>query len=321
MFDFKKLFPKANPAVQVEAVRPMVVKIADGTTRTVEPGDRFEVLPDDIGGFEPGDLRVLARPSEPIMEDPTPKRPATLPPPERWKPLAQCFADWWDINERFRVGKQHLELLRTARIEFFGTDADLGRTQGAGKALVHRWNENADQANHNVVVTNYVHDLDDPKFRKISQFHHNALIAAEDHLEELRSTFGLKIQRLHLECGNCRMKSAAALTEVTTELRQTGIDLFSLRLAPLELHPSKILQLYAGSAICQKYAFHHDPSVSGTCFGGYDESGSLRIYVDDGVPAIAGGMLSDLERTAELEPLLAAGRKELAKAQKVSQAA
>ena len=106
------------------------------------------------------------------------------------------------------------------------------------------------------------------------------------------------------------------LQEIIGEVREIGLALFSVRVAALELHPSKIMQLYQGSALCQKYGVHSDPSLSGLCSAGYAPDGSLRTYIEDSVVSIAGGLFSDAERTAVLRPLLIEGRKELAKAQK-----
>ena len=318
MFDFKNIFPspsKPNRSIQIK--NDIVVRLADGTTRHCSAGETVEVTHRDSLGLDPNDFAFLDKETrEPIQIDKAPERPEAAPLPARWEQLPNCFADWHNLNEKFRVAGLHKKLITESRVKVFGTPHSIGNPSGDVATLI---TANAmfgrgmnPQSNSREIR------LDDPFVQAQEREFQRAEKNALDHLEELRNTYSLPLQRLHLACGNARLDSVESLTAITQEIRAIGLELFSARVAALELHPQQVARLYAGSSLFVKYATHTDPHICGTAFAGYDASGNIRTYVDDEVVSIAAGLLSDIDRTSELAPLLAEGRKELSKAQKVA---
>ena len=130
--DITKLFPKKprRPNVKVRFKTAMVYRATDGTSRTAEEGDEVELLYADYTNFEPGDLELLNagdKKNEPVVPDPTPERPATLPAPEAWKNLPPCFTEFHDLTEKCRVASEHIDLIHAKRLEVFnGVNLRLG---------------------------------------------------------------------------------------------------------------------------------------------------------------------------------------------------
>ena len=318
MFDFKNIFPSpSKPNRKIQLTNDIVVRLADGTTRHCSAGETVEVTHRDALGLDANDFAFLDKETrEPIQFDKAPERPEPAPLPARWEQLPKCFADWHAMNQKFVVAAEHRKLITDARIKTFGTASSLGNPQeNVGTILGF---ELTSAKGMNTHVTRREIRLDDPAVIAQEREFQRAEQNAHDHLEELRNTYSLQLQRLHLACGNARIDSVEKLSAITQEIRTIGFELFSKRVAALELHPQQVARLYAGSSLYVKYAVHNDPHICGTAFAGYDASGNIRTYVDAEVSEIAGGMLSDIDRTAELAPLLAEGRKELSKAQKIA---
>jgi hypothetical protein len=319
MFNFTEIFPTpSKPHRQVKILNDIVVRLADGTTRHCSAGETVEVTHEAAKGLDPSDIAFIGTiDREPIQITKSPERPDPAPLPEAWQKLPKCFSDWWALNEKFRVAAIHRRLITEARISVFGTASSLNNpSENVGTILGFELAES--KRGHNTVVTKREIRLDDPAVQQQEREFLQAEFAALDHMKDLSHTYGLTLQKLHLACGQARLDSVEALSAITQEVRSIGFELFSKRVQALELHPQQVARLYAGSALFMKFAVHHDPSVSGTCSAGYDPSGNIRIYVDADVSEIAGGMLSDIDRTAELAPLLAEARKELTKAQKLA---
>ena len=180
MFDLKKLFPKsaAEPLTIAEALRDFCF---EGTH--VAKGSKIELSAKELANFGGSDIKILSRPAEPQVIDPTLPRQEPDPAPERWKSLPECFSQWWDIDQKFKVARKHLDLLAEARVNAFGTDTDLFASTATylgsdgvtsiGTRFVHvnKVHENSDRNNQNISISQYRHDLDSPEFRKLVGFH------------------------------------------------------------------------------------------------------------------------------------------------------
>jgi hypothetical protein len=322
MFNFSQIFPSTKkPNRRVRAKRSMIMKLASGETTTVAAGDEFEITHDEASKLDSGDvvfLDPINKPEPPKIE-PAPERPEPRPAPEAWAKLPACFTEWHNLNERFRVALEHGRLIVEKRVEIFGTTTSIGDPEGSAATLLVLRMKPFERGG-GTVFTNKIR-LDDEQVRLQDAALNSAAKKAADHLEELRRDYTLKLQKLHLQCGWERLSTADQATKLARQVRQIGIDLFSMRVAALELHPGQVARLYNGSALFQKYGMVQDAPVRNVCFAGHDESaGTMRTYIDDAVSSIASFMLSDLRQLDALEPLFAEGHRELTKAKKAAAA-
>lgn len=318
MFNFAEIFPKqSKPNRQIKVINDIVIKLADGTTRHCSAGEIVEVTHRDSLGLDTNDFAFLDKETrEPIHTVKAPERPSPAPLPDRWDTLPECFSKWHEINEKFATAAAHKRLITEARIRTFGTANSLGNPSGDVSTLIavnvtFGKGKGINSNSRELRIDSPEVIAQEREFQRVENY-------AADHMQELVSTYAIAIQKLHLECGYARLNSCDQLTKITTEIRAAGLALFTHRIKALELHDSQVHRLYCGSALFQKYGTVNDPYVSGLSSAGYSSSGVIIQYVDDTVPAIAGGCLYDLQRIAELAPLLAEARKELAKAQKVA---
>lgn len=319
MIDFKRLFPKQEPKVTIRIKREMMI---DG--QPVPAGTTISVPLTTARGLDGVDCEFISDTAAPKISDPTAPRPDVQPAPAAWQNLPKCFTEWHDTMERFRVALEHICILREDRINIFGTDALLvgngghgAGGDGGGKVLVNNAKTGL-RIGGSIYIHSQIHDLDSPVFQKLANFHESARLAADEHLAELRKTFNLKLQSLHLECGQHRLAGVEEIEKLILEIRAIGIELFGMRVAALELAPRKIHDLYSGSALFLKYGIIQPPIIPGICSGGFDFEGAQRIYVEDGPISIASGVFRDIEQIAELNPLLAEGKRELAAARKAA---
>lgn len=320
MFDFATIFPKnKKPNRRVKARRGMIMQLADGTTRPVTAGEELEITAEEAAKLDNLDvvfLDPLAKPEPPKIE-PAPERPAVRPAPAEWSALPDCFRDWWNLNERFKVASEHGRLIVQKRVQIFGTTNSITDPQASAATLLVFRLQPAERGGG--IIHNHTVRLDDEQVILQDKELNYAAKRAAEHLEELRRDYTLKLQKLHLECGWHRLTSADQVTKIARQVRQCGYDLFALRVAALELHPAQVARLYNGSALFLKYGTAQDAPVRNVRFAGLDEAtGEMRQYLEDDVRSIATFALRDLKMLAELEPLLAEGRRELAKAKKAA---
>ena len=236
MFNFAEIFPKqSKPNRQIKVINDIVIKLADGTTRPCSAGEIVEVTHRDSLGLDTNDFAFLDKETrEPITIDKAPERPAPAPLPARWEQLPKCFADWHAMNQKFVIAAEHRKMITTARIKTFGTASSLGNPQeNVGTILGF---ELTSAKGMNTHVTRREIRLDDPAVIAQERAFQIAENAALDHQKELHATYGLQLQKLHLACGNSRLDSVEALTAITSEIRAIGFELFSKRVAALELH-------------------------------------------------------------------------------------
>lgn len=313
--DFGKIFPSSKkPAVTIRTKRPMILKV-DGSSGHVPAGAEVTISHHDFSQLERSDYELVTSSVPKIdVADPTPARPEPEEPPVAWKTLPDCFTEFFSIAAQIAVAREHIELIRAKRKEIFGT-ASIDFEGGEGVILAGAFSA---APRENPISTLRPINLGDPVNQKLARFLNVAEANATDHLERLKETRNLPMQRLFLECGKHRIDAAEELQLLLQELANVGFEMFSLRLQALGLAQHQVAKLFPGSADFVRYANQPPAYLGGICFGGYDSGGTVRRFSDLPVESSASHLLRDRERLAELKPLLVQARKELAKALKAS---
>lgn len=305
----------ASRIVKIRTRRAMVLKI-EGETQHVDAGLEIDLPLDQVRSLDKDDFTMLSKLSALDVPDPSPARGEPSPMPERWASLPESFAQYWLVSEQFRAAQNHIAAIKAKRIEIFGFDLRIGRND-AGTILGGSITFPSDDRNKNVFTTLKPIDLDDPSLRAQERYLTTAETQAEDYLQRLRETKFTTLQQTYFDCGQHLIQRTDILNTMVQELDKIGIGIFSTRVAALGLSDSVTSKLYGGSADFMKY-HKTAPSVRGLAFGGHGDDGTQITYVDQPLPSIAGHLLRIEERIQELEPLLAEGRKELAKVRKAA---
>lgn len=316
--NFSKIFPKAEKApVQVKALRDMRMSI-DGINRHVERGEEITLDRKVFDQMDRDDFELLSAttPSAPPILDPSPERPEPLPLPARWESLPPVFHKFHECAEKVRIAREHINLIRDKRYEIFGVHADFA--DATGTHLVGGMAFPSDRSNKNIISTVRPIDFDDPKNRQVDAFLSKSARVAEAHLAELLEKTSLPQQKRYLECGNCYITATEELRGIIDELEGIGYQLFSTRVAALGLGEYQNRRLFYQSSDHIKYANHGTCQPQGLTSAGYDEHGRLRVFCDLQITTMASHLLTTLSRLADLRPLLAEGKRELAKARKAT---
>jgi hypothetical protein len=332
-FDFKNIFGigTTQPPAKIRTKRTMSIAPLGEANRHVESGSEIVVSFETLRQLDPGDFDMLDS-GRAVVEvaDPVPPRQEARPLPARWEELPSCFAHYWTLAEEFRTARSHVSEIIAARVEILGTNIELSRvkfTTGqddiggfilAGSTM-HANPRMGDAGG--LISTVKPIDTADPTLRKLDRLLTLGEDAARDFYERLVGTKEITLQKAFLACGQHRLTVADELRVLLDELANIGFDLFQARTAALGLADYQIRRLYHGSADFLRFADH------GTAVGGFKRSAGLDansqpiIYSDEPVSSQAGWSLQMSDRLSELHPLLTEGRKELAKARKVSAAA
>ena len=316
ILNLQKLFPKTSPDIEVVSTRSMVVTVASGETKTVSPGDRFFVSKAELARYERGDLLVQGKPaSTSKLVDPTPPRPTPTPAPEAWRELPKCYTEWHQLNDRFRCLRQHIRNINQTRVTLFGSAISFAALQGGASAIGMRFVEGrTPQENHQILTTNL--DFNCPKTVHNDRCLTAAHDAASDELVRLTQKSEVTLQKLFLECGNCRIRNSETLQSIIDELGEIGLNIFRSRVAPLGLSEHHLRGLFYGSADYALYV--HPPAYSGGMCVLRCVDGLTELYGDEAPPQQACHMLRETARLAELKPLLVDARKALARTLKLA---
>lgn len=313
--NFDKIFPRASkPAVTITTRRTMQLTV-DGKLQPIVAGETITISHEEFSQLERDDYSSATSTGLKIqVADPTPQRSEPASAPAAWRSLPACFADFFNAEAQVAVAREHIGLIRSKRKDFFGT-ADIDFDGASGTILA---GEFIAEPNQNPISTLRPINFDDPVNQKIARFLKNAEAAAEDYLARLIETTSLPQQRRFLECGKNRIDPAEELQRVIDELAAVGLALFTLRIEALGLADFQIRKLFHGSADYIRYGSHLPACVGDLCSAGYDANGVIQTFVEAPVASTASYLLLERERIAELKPLLAQARKELAATRKAA---
>lgn len=314
--DFSKIFPRGKkPPVTICTKRNMILSV-DGESRHVPAGEQVTIPHADFSQLEPGDYQLIASNAPKLdVADPTPPRPVPESAPAAWDTLPECFRQFHAAEAEIAVARQHIELIRAKRKEIFGT-ADIDFDGAEGTILAGSFSA---EPRMNPVSTLRPINFDDPVNQKLARFLKVAESNAKEYLARLIETRSFPQQRLFLQCGNYRIEAAEELQSMIDALAEVGFQIFSLRLQALELAEHHVRKLFSGSGVFVRYGSQAPAYLGGLCFAGFEDDGvTMRRYSELPVQTSATYLLRDRERVAELKPLLAAAKKELARAQKAS---
>jgi hypothetical protein len=129
------------------------------------------------------------------------------------------------------------------------------------------------------------------------------LIRAED---RVRSFNHQGLARAHFECGNLALSELRSANATAREVTRIGFEIFSLRVALMEMHISKVRYLYPGSAPFMKYNMPplSEPVLRSTGSG-------TPPYIDGTIDAVAEVLLRGRRYREEGEQKLALAKAEL----------
>ena len=127
--------------------------------------------------------------------------------------------------------------------------------------------------------------------------------------------------RTRILCGDTVQDVHEKLCTSIRELHETGLEIFTLRIAMLGLSGRKVTELYSGSADAEKYSCFNSPSIPHMRLAYYEEGVGGRSYCDHPVTTLVSYYRKFSGSLEEVTATLAQAKKELAKATKISAAA
>ena len=287
-----------------------------------QPGDKGSfserVAADLIGsgaGYDPtaaDTAEITAKQLDELL--PAPVAPEALP--ESWESLPAPFAEYHKLNAAYRALRKREDSIWNVllpRIQGYMVDADVrsieilpGHTRRtvlgafAGRVQVGTPDER-ETSEQNFLKDAYT----------------RALKACTD----WKDANGDEAFRTRILCGDTVQDVHEKLCTSIRELHETGLEIFTLRIAMLGLSGRKVTELYSGSADAEKYSCFNSPSIPHMRLAYYEEGVGGRSYCDHPVTTLVSYYRKFSGSLEEVTATLAQAKKELAKATKISAAA
>ncbi len=310
---------KPPQMVEVEITRAIMVKLPDGTLTSAEPGqvltlEKHEA--DSLVGSR-GAERILSEADKAELERigkliPPPHDPR--PVPEAWGDLPECFGKWWGLAERLRAMKGRLTemevvLLRGHRLSeeeqhWLRHDAGVERsTYRQRQELIDGWMQ---KHSGRMQVLSEQKAADMGRVRDAARRQGEAIQEfLDEHLEAMLA--------LKFECSKHVLAANARLQRLSSELADTGFEVFKARVAALGVGDALIREWFGKSADFLKF---NQPVATpdGVRYGWTEESGERVNYVDRPVEGMAAILPRYQAEEARLGKLLKQAKAELKQA-------
>lgn len=249
-----------------------------------------------------------------------------LPPPQipedmplNWKSLPPSFEKWHSLNQAGTVLLRRANLIEEKLMELAGR-----YTIKSDLSSVSRMPNSAQKSKLIAGIVSALHIGELPK-EHIESLRHltDSFQRATTAFSEWQQAYGEKLLVHKIECSDHVFTIHGELSRTCRSLSECGFEIFKTRIAALGLSEHKAKELYSGSADSMKYSAPAvAPDLQDIRLLWHLDSGKDQKFILEKPVTSLARMLEDFSiRNGELLALLKMAKQELAKAQKVSQAA